>query len=101
MERCFMRPSAFLLTGFLLACAPPPPPDVDIIMPDTSANLVTCGAGDLQVLVGGPVTALPQTGGWRTVRIINPGDAVTQDFSETRLNVEVDGEERIVRLSCG
>lgn len=103
MERLFMRSPALVLIGLLCGCVPPPPPDVDVIIspPVAAADLSSCGATDQVVLVGGPVAALPRAGGWGTVRVIHPGDAVTEDFSPTRLNVEVDGQDLILRLSCG
>ncbi len=35
------------------------------------------------------------------VRVIRPGMAVTMDFREERVNVEVDAENRIVSVRCG
>jgi hypothetical protein len=35
------------------------------------------------------------------VRVIRPGQAVTMDYSPARLNIEVNGAERISRVSCG
>ena len=34
-------------------------------------------------------------------RIIRPGQAVTMDFSPARLNLLLDGNDRIVRAYCG
>jgi hypothetical protein len=97
-----VRVQALFVTFCLLACAPLPPGGADTVSPPGAApDLAACGAADLMPLVGGPVSALPATGGWGALRIIHPGDAVTEDFSETRLNVEVDGQETILRLSCG
>ena len=39
--------------------------------------------------------------GARAARVIRPGDAVTMDYREDRLNVHLTGEERIERLACG
>ena len=60
-----------------------------------------CGAAALQVLVGQPVSVLPDIGPWTAKRIIQPGQLITQDFSATRLNVQVDGAGRILALTCG
>ena len=60
-----------------------------------------CGAGGLQTLVGQPVRVLPDSGPWSTKRIIRPGQLVTQEFSATRLNVQVDRAGRILALTCG
>ena len=102
-----MRSPAILLIGFLLACGPLQPGSGsggsggDGSPPGAAPDLFSCGAADLTSLIGGPVTALPETGGWGALRIIHPGDAVTEDFSTARLNVEVDAQDRILRLSCG
>ncbi|WBY08690.1 I78 family peptidase inhibitor [Sphingomonas sp. 7/4-4] len=39
--------------------------------------------------------------GAKTVRWISPGMAVTMDFSEARLNLDLDDKGRIVRAHCG
>ncbi|HLU12895.1 MAG TPA: I78 family peptidase inhibitor [Arenimonas sp.] len=38
--------------------------------------------------------------GARTVRVIKPGMAVTMDYREDRLNLELDDEGRVVRAYC-
>lgn len=79
---------ALLLLPFLGACTVVPPPPGD-----------ACGATARQALVGQPVRlALDLPPG---VRIIRPGDAVTEDFSETRLNVFLDSQDIVTRLTCG
>ena len=84
-----------LLLPLLAACAPAPrgwvlyPPARD------------CGAAALQGLTGQPLAALPASGPWVALRVIRPGDAVTEDFSESRLNVSLDGADRIAALTCG
>lgn len=93
-----MRNAAFLLFCLIAACAPLAPIQP---YPGVAPELATCGGLALLPLIGGPVAALPDSGGWETLRIIHPGDAVTEDFSWTRLNVEVDAQDRIQRLSCG
>lgn len=96
----------------LLACTPLGPHDPSTAPKNTAAKPAIggliggsapedCGAGSLSSLVGQPVSALPGTGPWGTLRIIRPGMAVTQDYSASRLNVTVDGTDRIERLSCG
>lgn len=61
----------------------------------------SCGATALQPLIGQPVTVLPDAGVWSSIRVIRPGQAVTMDFSATRLNVEVDAAGRMIRIFCG
>lgn len=73
----------------LSACLPAPS------LPPEPAD---CGAAALRSLVGQPVTALA---GRQNLRVIRPGQAVTMDYSASRLNAEVDGQDRITRLRCG
>jgi hypothetical protein len=90
-----MTPAVRLIPTLLLlaACVP------DAVPPSTPVG--TCGASGLQGLVGQPATVL-QTMKFGTVtRIIRPGQAVTMDYSETRLNIAIDKDERIERVTCG
>ena len=48
------------------------------------------------VRAGEGASALPEGS-----RVILPGDAVTQDFVDTRLNVVIDGNASVERLYCG
>lgn len=71
------------------------------VVPGLGGDPAPCGADILAGLVGQPVIRLPgdEVGG--PIRIIRPGDAVTEDFSPTRLNVSLDGNDTIAALSCG
>jgi hypothetical protein len=65
-------------------------------------NLSTCGADRLSALIGQPVEMVEAVSARPgTLRIIRPGDAITEDYSETRLNAELDANDRIIRLWCG
>ena len=64
-------------------------------------NLARCGGDQVEPLIGQPVSALPATGGWGTLRVIWPGMPVTEDYSSSRLNVDVNAEGRISGLWCG
>ena len=71
--------------------APPPP---------------SCDATAVQGLVGEPaaealVEQARTDAGADQVRMLKPGQAVTLEFNGARLNVEVDGDNRIVSLRCG
>ncbi|MDO9127217.1 I78 family peptidase inhibitor [Parvibaculum sp.] len=72
-----------------------------------AANDCEAATGDdaLGVWVGQPYDeareAIEARQGIETVRVIRPGDAVTQDFREGRLNVELDEEGKIATLRCG
>jgi len=89
----------------LMGCAAVPP-DVEPEPPVEGAAARKCDAGPAQGLVGQAATtelgaeALRLTGAQR-LRWIRPGDAVTMDYREDRLNVHLDAQGRVQRLSCG
>lgn len=86
-----------LLLG-LSGCASGQP---SVQRPAGQALLSRCGADRLIGLIGAPVTALPSQPSGRSLRVLRPGDPVTEDFSETRLNVILDSADRITAVSCG
>lgn len=60
-----------------------------------------CGADRRGALIGQPFTALassPIPGG---LRILYPGQGITDGLTPARLNAQVDGTGRILRLFCG
>jgi hypothetical protein len=62
----------------------------------------SCGAEGLQGLVGQREEVLASmTFGAGAVRVIRPGQAVTMDYNPRRINFELDGANRIVRVFCG
>ncbi|MCH8686561.1 I78 family peptidase inhibitor [Pedomonas mirosovicensis] len=66
----------------------------------------SCDAEKVQDIVGQAYSdALAENArkasGATTLRIIRPGQAVTMDFRQDRLNLELDAEEKIVRARCG
>ena len=93
--------AAMVLTG---ACAP------TVAEEQVPEHGVTpgygCDAGPAQSLVGRQATselgaeALRLTGA-RTIRWIQPGQAVTMDYREDRLNISLDAQNRVGRMSCG
>lgn len=97
-----MRPLLILAAlATLTACAAPmppaPPPGPAVPAPAED----TCGASSRAALIGQPATALELVYILGQVRIIRPGDAVTMDFSESRINFDLDSTDRIVRIFCG
>ena len=91
-----------LLAGllFLLAgCA-------TVVADEPSAVDGDCDAGQAADLVGREATqalgaeALRRTGA-TTLRWIRPGDVVTMDYRENRLNIHLDGQHRVARFACG
>ena len=66
---------SFATAGLMLqACAPT---SVTTVLPGTPVT-DTCGAASLQILLGQPVTVLPDAGPWTTLRVIAPGQAITR-----------------------
>ncbi len=90
-----------LLAGCAGSAGPCPLPGEPALPPAADA----CGAAELARYVGAAPTAdvmaaIARVTGQRTIRTIRPGDAVTMDFREDRLNVELDNDGRIARLRC-
>ncbi len=90
-----MRPilPLIVLTTLLQACTLTPPAPM--------LPIGSCGAAGLQGLIGSPVALLPADGPWGALRVIRPGQMVTMDYSESRLNVTVDAADIILTLACG
>jgi len=92
---------AFLALG-AIACATAPDPGSSGSEPGSSA----CSTDGLGNLVGRERTselgaeALRRSGA-RQLRWIRPGDAVTMDYQEDRLNIYVDARGRVERFQCG
>ena len=86
-----------------MACTAVPP---DGEPAGAGSSTYRCEADGLADLVGRPATAdlgaeALRRSGARTLRWIRPGDAVTMDFREDRLNIHLDAEHRVERLACG
>jgi outer membrane biogenesis lipoprotein LolB len=65
-----------------------------------------CSADRLGGLVGRQASTelgaeAMRASGARTIRWIQPGMAVTMDYRTDRLNIELDGANRVVALRCG
>lgn len=82
----------------LAACAGAPGPAV---VPGQGGDPGPCGADRMAGYIGQPVTALPGDEVPGPIRVIRPGDAVTEDWIETRLNVGLDEDDVIAALTCG
>ena len=100
-----LLPLASLLTLSLSACASPLPPDVRTGGP-LPPRRVACSTDGLEGFVGQAASAdvveqarLATHAG--LARVLHPGDVVTMEFRDDRLNVEVDERGVIVRLRCG
>jgi hypothetical protein len=104
-----MRRALLLLPLTLAACGAANGPTTPKANPSTTASEAIpelCGAGKLGSYLGSPSTrevlaAIGKVAGERRIRVIRPGDAVTMDYSETRLNVEIGEDGRIKQFRCG
>ena len=85
-----MRLATLALAPLLAAC-------VTVQEPDRNA----CGADGMQGLIGKDRAVLAAMALPRGTRIITPGMAVTEDYSASRLNIDIDARDRIAGLWCG
>lgn len=60
-----------------------------------------CGADGMQDLVGKDRAVLAAMSLPQGTRIITPGMAVTEDYSASRLNIDIDARNRISGIWCG
>lgn len=67
---------------------------------DPAAALQSCGGAPLLAAVGGPVAAV-QADLPEGARVIAPDSAVTRDFREERINLDVDAAGLVLRVWCG
>ncbi|MBV7407571.1 I78 family peptidase inhibitor [Maritimibacter sp. DP1N21-5] len=66
---------------------------------DPTGQLGVCPAPAFQQFVGQPYANARFD--WPELRVIRPGDAVTRDYREGRLNIDLDAGSRITRIWCG
>lgn len=66
-----------------------------------AARAADCPAAGLEHLAGQPFTALATVALPDGLRVLRPAQPVTQDLQPARLNAQVDGGGRILRLFCG
>ncbi|MGL4311025.1 MAG: I78 family peptidase inhibitor [Paracoccaceae bacterium] len=89
-------PAAFAMVVLFAGCVPE-------TGPSAPANTVpaACGAAELQNMVGMPASAAETATFRQTTRIIRPMTPITEDYSEERLNFDIDANEKISRIWCG
>lgn len=74
----------------LAGCVDPRPPEQN-----------ACGAAGMQDLIGQDKAVLAAMTFPMGTRVIEPGMAVTEDYSPSRLNLDIDQSGRITRVWCG
>ena len=83
--------------------APVPPPTGHVSLPMTAMQ---CDASKGQTAVGQRATpsvvdkVIADTGS-RTARVIKPGQVVTMEYSDERVNLHVDTDNVITAVNCG
>jgi hypothetical protein len=86
---------------FLAMCACAPTQDPRFLGPPEQAPGVdACGAAELSDMVGEPATILQTMKFAVPVRVIEPGTAVTADYSANRLNFEIAEDGTIAKIAC-
>lgn len=94
----------------LAACSQPPkstsPAPTSEPMAAGADSAARCDAEKLNGLVGqtaseAVVAKAVKDSGARHARVLKPGMAMTMDFREDRLSLEVDAQNKIVRANCG
>ncbi|MEC7760407.1 MAG: I78 family peptidase inhibitor [Pseudomonadota bacterium] len=70
-----------------------------VVTHDPTGQLGVCPAPAFQDFVGQPYANTLFE--WPDLRIIRPGDRVTRDYLQNRLNVDLDENEVITRIWCG
>lgn len=72
----------------------------------TPPAMEECDASGLKFVIGQRLDETlkeraREASGSRTVRVIRPGQAVTQDYGLDRLNLELDAQEKVISVRCG
>ena len=91
----------------LAGCAPVTPPAEGNQNPqEQPGEAGSCDAAKAQSFVGEPENAAiaeraRKESGARTVRWLRPGQIVTMEYRDDRLNLELDSQGKIIAIRCG
>ena len=91
--------SALLATLFLAACQTTTTPVTT--KPATPQPVVPCQAANYQTLIGQHKSKIRAAKIPGIVRIIHSDSAVTLDYNENRLNIQVGPKGTILKVTCG
>jgi hypothetical protein len=89
----------FLLAACATQASSPPPPPGDGASGACNVEPAQSGVG--QPYADALGAELQAKAGAKVLRVIRPGQAVTMDFRDDRLNVELDAAGKVKRVSCG
>lgn len=98
---CGLLSGAVLLAGCFAGPSPAAPSPVERSAPPGPVADEECGAQGFAHLAGqhfSRIAELPIRG---ALRVLHPHQAMTMDFSATRLNVRVDRSGQIIEVFCG
>jgi hypothetical protein len=90
-----------------MGCAQVPPAEAaEESVPVHGETGKTCDAAPAQRLIGRTRSAAlgeeaKRLSGAAALRWIPPGTMVTADYREDRLNIELDGNNKVIRIACG
>lgn len=87
-----------LCTALLAACVATPTPEP---APPMSCNIAPAMGYVDKRAYHGVTEAARKAAGANSVRVLGPGDVATMDYRGDRLNIMVDGQRVITRLTCG
>ncbi len=80
----------------------PVTPPINVVTPGlVEKEPDTCGAADLQGLVGQPSGMIRTVRVKGQVRMIGPGELVSQEYNAHRVDVHTDANGLIRQISCG
>jgi len=66
-----------------------------------TAPIGTCGAADLQNMVGQSADVLATMRFRTAMRVLGPDTAITMDYSPERINIAIDDRGYITAVTCG
>ena len=90
-----------------MSCAAvPPETNQEAEVPVHGSSGRVCNAAKAQALVGRPASSeigaeALRLSGAGLLRWLRPGDIVTMEYREDRLNVEIDANNRVRAIRCG
>ena len=100
-----MRSFVLFTTPLIAACSTMPPSEPELPIRGATPGYI-CTEEGLDSFVGQSASAevgasILRQSGARTLRWIQPGTAVTMDLRQDRVNVRLDGQNRIESVTCG
>jgi hypothetical protein len=100
------RIPSFLLAASVVAACGQQPTWVHAPVASSAVAGETCDAAGAQFAVGRPLDVQLERdararSGAKVVRVVRPGQMITLEFNAQRLNIEVDGTGRVIRVRCG